>query len=102
MTPLRSLFRRPGAAALVVGLAAALPVLFAATASAQTTDCPAGAPGGPGGNAGRSVAGNGGLAFNIGPLADGTFATSTTPLADASGGAAGSSEGGLGGRGGSG
>jgi len=102
MTPLRSLFRRAGAAALVVGLAAALPILFAAAASAQTTDCPAGGRGGAGGDAGRSVAGNGGLAFNIGPFTTGSFATSTTPLADASGGAAGSSAGGEGGRGGSG
>src|SRR5205823_8260850 len=66
MTHLRSLLRRTGAAALVVGLAVALPLVFAAAASAQTTDCPAGGPGAPGGDAGRSVAGNGGLAFTVG------------------------------------
>jgi hypothetical protein len=73
--------------------------VFAAAASAQTTDCPAGGPGAPGGNAGRSTAGNGGLAFTVGGLGR-SFGTPAD--ANAPGGTAGSAAGGLGGRGGSG
>jgi hypothetical protein len=98
MTQLRSLLRKGGAAALVVGIAAALPVLFATAASAQTTDCPAGGRGGAAGNAGRSVAGAGGLAFTVGPFATGATAGNAT----AAGGSGGSASGGDGGRGGSG
>jgi len=99
MTHLRSLLRRTGAAALVVGLAVALPLVFAAAASAQTTDCPAGGRGAPGGDAGRSVAGNGGLAFTVPGFGTGF---STPGNASAPGGNAGSAEGGTGGRGGTG
>ena len=100
MTHLRSLLRRTGAAALVVGLAVALPLVFAVAASAQTTDCPAGGPGAPGGDAGRSVAGNGGLAFTVGGFGSDAFASPSN--ATAPGGSAGSAAGGTGGRGGSG
>jgi fibronectin-binding autotransporter adhesin len=99
MTHLGSLLRRTGAAALVVGLAVALPLVFAVAASAQTTDCPAGGPGAPGGDAGRSVAGNGGLAFTVGGFGTGF---STPADATAPGGSAGSAAGGTGGRGGTG
>jgi hypothetical protein len=98
MTQLRTLLRQGGAAALVAGLAAAACLVFAGAASAQTTSCPAGAPGGVAGDAGRSTAGNGGLAFTVGPFATG--ASGGTAIAP--GGDGGSARGGDGGRGGSG
>lgn len=86
------------ARALIVIAAMALTsvVLFAGTSSAQTTACPAGGPGAAGGNAGTSVAGNGGLAFTVPGFG------SDTGGAFASGGNGGSAAGGDGGRGGTG
>jgi hypothetical protein len=81
---------------LIAGLFAAVSVLFAGAASAQTEACPAGARGGAGGDAGRSTGGNGGLAFTVPGLAG------TTGSANAAGGNGGSARGGSGGRGGSG
>ena len=81
---------------LVAGLFAAVSVLFAGVASAQSEACPAGARGGAGGDAGRSTGGNGGLAFTVPGLG------TSTGGADASGGTGGSARGGAGGRGGSG
>src|SRR5205823_9606272 len=79
-------------AMLTAGLVAAAAVLFVGGASAQTVDCGAGARGGAGGDAGRSVAGNGGLGFTVGG-----FST-----VDSNGGTPGSARGGEGGSGGSG
>lgn len=81
---------------VTAGLFAAVSVLFAGAASAQSVDCPAGARGGAGGDAGRTVGGNGGLAFTVPGFA------SSTGSADASGSQGGSARGGTGGRGGSG
>jgi len=93
MTHLRSARHRSRAFALLTaGLVVGAAALFAGSASAQTEACPAGARGAAGGDGGRSVAGNGGLGFNVGG-----FST-----ADASGGVPGSVRGGDGGRGGSG
>jgi hypothetical protein len=78
------------------GLFAAASVLLAGAASAQSVDCPAGARGGAGGNAGRSVGGNGGLGFTVGGFATGGGSV------NAGGGTGGSARGGAGGRGGSG
>jgi hypothetical protein len=80
---------------LIAGMFAAISVLLASGASAQDVACPAGARGGAGGNAGRTVGGNGGLAFTVGGLG-------TAGSATAAGGNAGSARGGTGGRGGSG
>lgn len=79
-------------AAVVVG---AVSLLGAGPASAQAVDCPAGARGGAGGDAGRSVGGSGGLGFTVGGF-------STSGSANADGGEGGSARGGSGGRGGSG
>ena len=75
---------------LVAGLFAAVSVLFAGAASAQTEACPAGARGGAGGNGGRTTGGNGGLAFTVGGFG-------TTGDASAAGGTGGSARGGTGG-----
>src|SRR5438128_4554227 len=79
---------------LAAVLVAAVSVLFAGSASAQDLSCPAGARGGAGGDAGRTVGGNGGLAFTVGGLG-------TAGSATAAGGNGGSARGGTGGRGGS-
>jgi hypothetical protein len=97
MTQLQSRARRAGALALVAGLFAALTIVLAGSAFAQTEACPAGGRGGSGGNGGRTVGGNGGLAFTVPGLG-----TATAGSADASGGTGGSTRGGTGGRGGSG
>ena len=81
---------------VTAALVATSVMLFAGTSSAQTSACPAGGPGGAGGNAGRSVAGNGGLAFTVPGFG------SDTGGAFASGGNGGSAAGGDGGRGGTG
>ena len=97
MTEVRTTVRRGGMLlTLVAGLFAVVSVLFAGAAAAQTENCPAGARGGAGGNAGRSTGGNAGLALNV-PV----FSTSTGS-AFAGGGTGGSARGGTGGRGGSG
>jgi hypothetical protein len=93
MTDLR---RRSAMFAMITaGLMALASLLFVGSASAQTTDCPAGGRGGTGGDAGRSTAGNGGLAFTVGGFG-------TTGNADAPGGVPGSARGGDGARGGTG
>lgn len=97
MIQIRSHARR-GATLLALGMMAVIPVLMAATASAQSTDCPAGGRGGPGGDAGSTVGGAGGLGFSIGPFVTGATAGNV----DASGGRGGGAPGGAGGRGGSG
>jgi len=51
-------------AIITAGLVAAASLLFVGGASAQDVDCGAGARGAAGGDAGRSTAGNGGLAFS--------------------------------------
>jgi hypothetical protein len=79
-------------ATITAGLVATASLLFVGGASAQTVDCGAGARGAAGGDAGRSVAGNGGLGFTLGG-----FST-----VDAGGGTPGSARGGAGGDGGSG
>jgi hypothetical protein len=98
MTDQRPSRRRIGMSATIfAGLFVLASMLFVGSASAQTADCPAGARGGNAGDAGRSVAGNGGLAFTVGG-----FSTSGTGNASAPGGEPGSARGGDGGRGGSG
>ena len=95
MTQLQSRVRK-GAALAVVGLmVAALTVLFAGAAFAQSTACPAGGRGGAGGDGGRTSGGNGGLAFTVPGFG-------TTGNATAAGGDGGTARGGTGGRGGSG
>jgi hypothetical protein len=79
-------------AMITAGLVATASLLFVGGASAQTTDCGAGARGAAGGDAGRSIAGNGGLGFTAGG-----FST-----INADGGTPGSARGGEGGDGGSG
>src|SRR5438093_9922732 len=91
-----STLRTARALIAIAALGLASVVLFAGTSSAQTTACPAGARGGAGGDAGRSVAGNGGLAFTVGGFGSGVG------NASAAGGNSGSARGGNGGRGGSG
>jgi hypothetical protein len=92
-----STLRTARALIAIAALALSSVVLFAGTSSAQTTACPAGGPGAAGGNAGTSVAGNGGLAFTVPG-----FGSSDTGGAFASGGDGGSARGGDGGRGGTG
>ena len=79
-------------ATITAGLVATASLLFVGGASAQDVDCGAGARGAAGGDAGRSVAGNGGLGFTVGG-----FST-----VNAGGGTPGSARGGEGGEGGSG
>jgi hypothetical protein len=80
----------------VAGVFAAVSVLFAGAAAAQTVNCPAGARGGAGGNAGTSNGGTGGLALNVPVFSSGVGGST------AGGGNGGSARGGTGGRGGSG
>jgi hypothetical protein len=80
---------------LVAGIAMLAAIGFTTSASAQETSCPAGGRGAAAGDAGRSLAGGGGLAFVVGGFA-------TTGSATAPGGDGGSARGGEGGRGGNG
>jgi hypothetical protein len=91
-----STLRTARALIAVAALALTSVVLFAGTSSAQTAACPAGARGGAAGDAGRSVGGNGGLAFTVPGFG------SDTGAASAAGGTGCSARGGDGGRGGSG
>jgi hypothetical protein len=95
MTQLQSRARKGAALAVVGMMLAALTVLFAGAAFAQSTACPAGGRGGAGGDGGRTSGGNGGLAFTVPGFG-------TTGDATAAGGTGGSARGGDAGRGGSG
>jgi hypothetical protein len=92
---MRTQLRKGAALALIGMMVAALTVIFAGAAFAQSTSCPAGGRGGSGADGGRTTGGNGGLAFTVPGLG-------TTGNATSAGGNGGSARGGAGGRGGSG
>jgi len=98
MSDLRTPRHRSATFAMITAALVAIgSLLVIGGASAQTTQCPAGSRGGAGGDAGRSVAGNGGLGFTVGG-----FGTGSAGAANANGGTPGDARGGEGGRGGNG